>query len=344
MTSKQRRLILLVLGAHLLMIISSAFEIRPWYGFVLERKLSSITFGRGRGAPGYPRKRFHQHKVKSLWKRLKVKGDNKRFESLCRMRIEEFKQLIRDLRYLEGTIDNSGVAIRILFQDKILLIFVWLVKYHDYATLSELFGTSPTIISGLIKLLLPHLVEHFLEFIRNEVDCEEHSSLSESIVCVIDGTIHQCKKPPKHQHLHYNKHYKRHGMMTHLLVDFNGYIVAIHTNVYGIIHDSNAARHNKFFEEILGDKFALRDPGYAGVRYVVAGFKSNQLTSEEANLFDRRSRSEQVVIEHVNGHVKACKALSKKNMFLHSRSMHIACVFIVCGWFNWMKETFDKFS
>jgi len=60
-------------------------------------------------------------------------------------------------------------------------------------------------------------------------------------------------------------------MLTHLLVDFQGYIVAVTTNVLGQIHDANAAQHNKLFKQVLKDKFALGDPGYNGVPYVVAG-------------------------------------------------------------------------
>jgi hypothetical protein len=137
-------------------------------------------------------------------------------------------------------------------------------------------------------------------------------------------------------------------MMTHLLVDFDGFIVALQTNVAGRIHDSNAARHNKLFKKILSGggkkKFALGDPGYAGVEWVVSGFKTNQLKDLPGReKFDDVSRSEQAQVEHVNNFIKKCKVLSKSHIFVHSREKHIACVFIVCGWYNFMKERFGKF-
>jgi len=110
------------------------------------------------------------------------------------------------------------------------------------------------------------------------------------------------------------------------------------------MHDAAAARHMKSIVRVLKNKFALGDPGYEGVPYVVSGFKSNLLTSNERIVFDRISRSEQVAIEHVNNFLKSCKSLSKRNQFIHSRDKHIACVFIVCGWYNWMKLKFSKFT
>ena len=143
--------------------------------------------------------------------------------------------------------------------------------------------------------------------------------------------------------MEYNDYYKRHGMMAHLLVDFDGYIVAVQTNVQGRVHDANAAQYNKLFPSILGNKFALGDPGYARVSSVVDGLKSNQLNSQAAREFDKITRTEQVIIEHINKHIKGCKVLSKRHMFMHGRELHICCVFIICGWFNWMKESFDKY-
>lgn len=136
-----------------------------------------------------------------------------------------------------------------------------------------------------------------------------------------------------------------HGILTHLLIDFEGNIIAFETNVKGSVHDSNAATHNIYFPLILGpSNYALADPGYAGVPYVVAGLKSNQLKSPRDFDFDTVSRSEQVLVEHVNSFLKGCKVLSKKVTFKHTRTLHIACVVICCGWFNMMKVKFGAFE
>lgn len=134
-------------------------------------------------------------------------------------------------------------------------------------------------------------------------------------------------------------------MLTHLLIDYEGTIIAFETNVLGSIHDSNAALHNYYFPKILGkDFYALGDPGYAGVPYVVAGLKSNQLRTKEDLDFDTISRSEQVLIEHVNRFLKGCTVLSKRVVFKHSRVLHVTCVVICCGWYNMMKTNHGTFS
>jgi len=91
------------------------------------------------------------------------------------------------------------------------------------------------------------------------------------------------------------------------------------------------------FRAILGENFAFGDPGYAGVDYVVSGFKCNQLKTEERIRFDRVSWTEQVLIEHVNAHFKGCKWLSKRIVFHHSVYKHVYVVLLVCGWYNWIK-------
>ena len=224
------------------------------------------------------------------------------------------------------------------------MIFLWIVKYIDYATIYLIFGISPPVTTVLLDAFLPYLAAHFVKFIPNEIESDYTSSLSSKIVCVIDATIHPTLKPSHNQHLHYNEHYSTHGMLTTFLVDYDANISAFATGILGKMHDANSGRHLELFMKILQGRFALGDPGYANVPYVVAGFKTNQLNSVAARTFDSITRTEQVVVEHVNQFVKSCKVLSKKVKFTHSRAKHILCVYIVCGWYNWMKKTFGKFS
>jgi hypothetical protein len=93
-------------------------------------------------------------------------------------------------------------------------------------------------------------------------------------------------------------------MLTHLLVDFDNLIIAIETNVKCRIHDANVAQNNFHFQQILQNKFALGDPGYAGVSYVIASYKSNEIHQNVQLVFDQISRQEQIGIEHVNRHLK----------------------------------------
>jgi hypothetical protein len=314
----------------------------PWCGKKKLKQAYSPSFGRGYGAPGFKRSVFKRQAPKPVWESFLEQRNNRLFETHTRMYVDEFSVLLEELQYLEVSLEK--VATKLTFANKILLIFFWIVKYHDYATLAWIFGSSPAVISVLIDVALPLLAIHFLRSIPNRIESDTVSSLSHRIVAVIDSTIHARRKASKDQHLYWNDHYQMHGMMTHLLVDLDGYIASFITSVASKLHDSNASRYFASFIRLLAGRYALGDPGYNGVPYVISGLKFNQLTSEERKEFDRISRSEQVVVEHVNSFIKSCKVLSRKNQFIHGRDKHIFCVFIVCGWFNWMRREFSKFS
>ncbi len=133
--------------------------------------------------------------------------------------------------------------------------------------------------------------------------------------------------------------------MTHLLVDFEGMIIAVTTNVLGHMHDSSMAQHNIFFKEVLGPgRFALGDPGFSGVPYVVSGLTTPQLRTQADLKFDDITRSEQSIVEHVNNFIKKCEVLSKSSKFIHKPQKLVNCVFILCGWLNWMRTNFDKYT
>jgi hypothetical protein len=242
-------------------------------------------------------------------------------------------------------LNNRHIGINLTFADKVLMLFVWLVKYPSYGKLSELFGTTLTVVSTIITHYHHHFVVYFKRYIPNKF--QKHCStsvLSNNIVAIIDSTIHAIQKPARCQHLHYNSNYQRHSMLTHLLVDFDNLIVAVETNVKGRIHDANAAQNNFHFQQILQNKFALGDPGYARVFYVIVGYKSNEIHQNVQLVFDQISRQEQIGIGHVNRHLKQCKVLSKHSQFIHNRTMHVGCVFLIYGWYNWMYLTFDYFK
>eukprot|EP01121_Diplochlamys_sp_Union-15-3_P015606 TRINITY_DN5200_c0_g1_i4.p1 TRINITY_DN5200_c0_g1~~TRINITY_DN5200_c0_g1_i4.p1 ORF type:complete len:169 (+),score=13.50 TRINITY_DN5200_c0_g1_i4:324-830(+) len=164
--------------------------------------------------------------------------------------------------------------------------------------------------------------------------------ISNHIVAVVDSTIHPTSKPRNEQSRKFNGHYKAHGMMTHLLISLDGSITAVMTNIDGSMSDATAAHYNTCFKEILGNRFALGDPGYNGVPYVISGLRVNQINSSAHSKFDMVTRSEQVIVEHVNCFIKKCAVLSKQCKFIHMPELLVACVFIICGWYN--KRSFEK--
>lgn len=227
----------------------------------------------------------------------------------------------------------------------ILMTLIWLVKYDSYTSLSLMFGVSEYVVSTVINTMSEVLCAFFTGFIPNKRMSETCSSLSEHILFVLDGTIHMRLRSQKDQHLWYNPHYEMHGMMTQLLVDFDGYIVAFETGYPGSMHDSTQAVHSHTIRNAIGTDFALADSAYSGLDFVVAGYKPSQLGNNQNRiLFDRISRQEQKIVEHINGHFKRCKSVGKKRANEHSVPMHIRCVAMACGMYNFRRACGDFYD
>lgn len=203
---------------------------------------------------------------------------------------------------------------------------------------AALYGCEDSTVSAIIHAMLPYFVEYFTSYITHENTSESHSVLSTLIRYILDGTIHPRRKARYLQHLWYNGHYEMHGMMTQLLVNFDGFIMAVVTNIAGHNHDAGA-RYCDLIEHVVGDDYAIADTAYSGIDYCVAGFKANQLTSEGRERFDTITRHEQVLVENVNSFFKKARSVAKETKFIHSTEMQTAAVLICCGLYNFRKLT-----
>jgi len=102
--------------------------------------------------------------------------------------------------------------------------------------------------------------------------------------------------------------------------------------------DSSCARHEKVFQTIVAKQFALSDPGFGSVNYVVTGLRCNQLLTDAHRKYDTITRYEQRRVEWVNNHFKRVKSVAKSTVYMHSRASQVSCIFIACGLYNWKKE------
>jgi len=93
-------------------------------------------------------------------------------------------------------------------------------------------------------------------------------------------------------------------MLTHLLIDYNGKIIAFYTNIKGSTNDTLVASYNSSFHNILNGYFALGDPAFSAVRNHVGGFESQQVKRANQKVFDLVSRKEQILIENINNFLK----------------------------------------
>ncbi len=91
-----------------------------------------------------------------------------------------------------------------------------------------------------------------------------------------------------------------------MIVDFDKNIIALSTNRPGHQLDATCVRRNYLFKEICnndGQNFALGDPGFQNVDYVVAGLKCNMSQTVGGREFTRVTKKEQIVVEHDNSFI-----------------------------------------
>ncbi len=223
-------------------------------------------------------------------------------------------------------------------RNKVLLTLLWIIRYPRYSQLMTMFGVSEFCVSVTIREILPLLVGRFVREIHHKRKSCKHSSLSNQLCFIIDGTIHPIYKPKYRQKKFYRGDKMTHFINTLLLIDYDQWICAVTTNYPGHLSDQTCAKTNTLFRAIVGRMLALGDPGFEGVDYCVAGLKSNLLKTDKHRLFDRISRSEQAKVENVNNFIKRCQSISKNSRFLHNRALLTGCVLICCGIYNWRKK------
>jgi hypothetical protein len=124
-------------------------------GNEIMKKVLNPTFGRGRGAPGFTRKALPRLVPVLLFEQMKERKSDISFQNLTRMYIQEFEILVEELRYVEATCLH--LATNTTFENKLLILFVWVVKYVDYSVLEHLFGISKSVVGELIQSILPEV-------------------------------------------------------------------------------------------------------------------------------------------------------------------------------------------
>jgi len=260
-----------------------------------------------------------------------------RFKDMIHMTIDEFVELKDEI--IESCFERFDLTkIKCLtYNNKILMIFMWVVHYPRYALLAALFGVSVRTVSVNISEMIIILSEFFINFIPDGKINNAHSAMSTKICYIVDGTIHPIRKPSQAQWKWFNAHYGTHGIISQILCDYSGLIISLLTNIKGHTHDFLSATYNENFRRIVGNDFSLGDPGFQSVDWVVAGFRPSQVKSLGKQIFDKQSRKEQIIIEHVNCFIKKCATLSRENKFIHGHDKLIACVISVCGWYNYKK-------
>ena len=262
--------------------------------------------------------------------------------SLLRIKKDEFKVIINCLQELITPKYTKGID----FKNQVLICFLFIIQYYNIKTLSFIFKKSHFIISSILDYLLPTFGKFFQYFIPNQRVSNLTSEISEKIRFIIDNTLHKTHKSHfgNEGEENYSYYYKSHGVISQLLIDYDGIIVSYATNIPGSTHDSLVAFYNPLFEEIIGDDYALGDPGFNGVPYVIPGYKRNHLPKDELHkTFDHQTRREQVLIENVNHILKQNVSINKKTPFIHSRDKLVACIVSCIGLYN-LKKSWGYYS
>jgi hypothetical protein len=265
-------------------------------------RILTTNFGIGCGH-GKENVRISYH-PKNIWKQL----TNRELKKKTHLTKKQFNHLVL---YINRRWDVNASVIKYLdLEERILITLYWIMKYEDYDTMVALFGVSEFVISRNITETLPYLVEFFMQFIPNYRISSLSSTLSSHLVFIIDGTPHHKTRPRFLQDLDFNGNEHCHSTTTLLLIDYGSWICAFTTNIHGHTHDVVAARNNPLFERIIGDLFALGDPGFQVYEYVLAGLKPTEIKTEEQLSFYCISKAEQRAVEHVNNFFKKCKSVA----------------------------------
>lgn len=298
-----------------------------------ERRISASSYGVGRG--NGKRKQRMERTPTDVYLQFQAPGMHSSFRRIYRFTMGEFDIVYQRMSPL---VEDSKIP-SVLPRNKILMTLQWIHHYPDYASLSLTYGISPASVSRVIRHMMPILAEFFRQFVTNKLfDNSTTSRMSNQIVAVVDATIHKSQKPSVSQAEEFNGHYKMHGVLTHILCDYDGYIIAFVTNVSGRIHDSQIGSTVDTFKKILKNKFSLGDPGFSNVANVVSGYRNCDLPKTDGHKkFDRIGRHEQIVVEHINCWIKQSITLDKSTKFRHSRALQVMAIFIVCGIYNYKK-------
>jgi hypothetical protein len=324
-TRRKSILLLMVILANQLPLAPVLFPERWW-------KLANSNFGIGRGRSRY-RIRYPNRIPVDFVTKLHPTNFKKSFH----LSKEEFFELFHDVVEFHGE-DSLRVPKTMLgLVNQFAVVWIWFIHYLNYSTIGSLFGISDTLISTIINCWLPKLAVYFASYIPERQISSSTSILDPNIKYIVDATIKPTVRPQINQSKYYSGHYKCHGILTHVIVDYDGWILSFHTNIPGSVHDAKVAHTQPFHHIIKEDKFALGDPGYQGVNWVVAGYKASDLPDTDAAVyFDAVSREEQRMIETVNCFIKK-NVLTKNKKFHHKHELLIFCIAITCGWYNYRK-------
>nr|AGE43952.1 hypothetical protein [Naegleria fowleri] len=116
--------------------------------------------------------------------------------------------------------------------NKLLMALHFVIQYNGRNNLVCLFNTSEYYVSKVLDEMLPFLVELFAKYIPNKKIHETRSRLHPKLKNIIDGTIHKTRKQGGID-VDYNGHYRRHGKLIQILLDYEGYVVSFLTNIQG---------------------------------------------------------------------------------------------------------------
>lgn len=308
------------------------FESHIDYPFRWEMEALLTNKGMGRGVVKRKRQTLKHNNV---YKRFVQRPSL--FKEYLFITHSEFDLIVNGMeKHRKELIDSS---LLLSFENKVLMGLHFVIQYKGNKHLAFIFNVSVGYVTKVLDEILPRLVEYFCQYIPNAIVTDEHSRLHPQIKCVIDNTIHRTRRPRSRQSVQYNGHYHMHGRSTQILLDFTGRVVAFVTMIPGRVHDALAATYNHFFKYILdGDTFALADPGFYGICYVVPGFKPCQVKTNDQRVFDVISRREQVIIENMNAHFKICRSVNKEDSFYHGDRRLLACIFIALGMYNLKRD------
>ena len=149
------------------------------------------------------------------------------------MELTEFENVLQGMKEFKATIETQSRIRSISFENRILLTIHYIAKNTKLSDLMSVYGMNDHAISVTINETLPYLLEFFVREIPHQVNSSEHSSLSKSIIAILDNTCHRV--PGRSSVLQNQDYGYKKFISTALVVDYDQMICAVSTNIPGKI-------------------------------------------------------------------------------------------------------------
>ena len=255
--------------------------------------------------------------------------------------IESFGEMVRNLRDI-NIFRNRGLN----FENKLLLVLMWLRSYPCYSTLSLMFNIPRATVAHIINSMLQPLHDLHAGSVRWPTAAEWARMRGKwndmpSIVGMIDATSHRIYRPQtERETLYYSGHRHFHCVHTQVITDNEGVLRYVKAGFKG--HNNDAVTFRQLprigpNEELdfPAEAYLLADKIYPSRYPLVTPFSAAQILRKPLNerpmcrRLNRKMSKRRIVVEHTIRNLKLFRVIG--TLYRHPRRKVVMIVEICAG-------------